>query len=247
MQTHELKGQRGPRTLVGRTREDLARRIREGEFAPGQRLPSEAELARYYDVSRLTLREAIRGLQQERLLTIVHGRGIFIARSSISRPITRLQSVTEMAADLGYTLTTRVLDARVEPAAGRAALVLGVDEGVELLRLERVRLVDARPAIYSLDIFLARLAEDDRPPEAWQESLFLYLETRTGRHVTHATATLRAVLLDAAICARIDAPDGQPWLLLEQTNYVDIGEPLVYSLDYHDGDLFSFDVLRNRY
>lgn len=247
MQAHVIQGQRDRRTLVARTREDLARRIREGQFSPGERLPSEAELARFYDISRLTLREALKGLQHERLLTIVHGRGIFVARGSITRPLTRLQSVTELVADLGYTMTTRVLDVRREPAHDRAAAALGVDEGTPLLCLERLRVVDNQPAIYSLDIFLASLADPDRPLAAWEGSLFTYLEERTGLHVTHSTTTLRAVLLDAATRARIGARAGLPWLLMEQTNYAGDSHPLVYSLDYHHGNLFSFDVLRNRY
>src|SRR5579871_1502447 len=99
---------RDRRTLVARTREDLVRRIRLGEFKPGQQLPSEPDLARSYDVSRVTVREALKGLQQEHLVFIVHGRGTFVADTPITPPVTRLQSVTELVADLGHTMTTSV-------------------------------------------------------------------------------------------------------------------------------------------
>src|SRR5205085_8003160 len=123
-----VTAQRDRRTLVARTREDLARRIHEGELRPGQQLPSEPDLARAYNVSRVTLREALKGLQQEHLLYAVHGRGTFVASVPITRPLTRLQSVSELAADLGYTLSTRVLEARREGAARAAAAALGVTE-----------------------------------------------------------------------------------------------------------------------
>src|SRR5205085_6707931 len=200
-----VTAQRDRRTLVARTREDLARRIHEGEFSPGQQLPSEPDLARAYNVSRVTMREALKGLQQEHLLYAVHGRGTFVASVPITRPLTRLQSVTELAADVGYTLTTRVLEARRADATGAAAAALGVTEGTPLLRLERLRLVDDHPAIYSIDIFPARLVQDERPTEAWQSSLFAYIEQHAGLRITHSTTTLRAALLDAATCARIGA------------------------------------------
>jgi GntR family transcriptional regulator len=241
-----MQAQRDRRTLVTRTREDLAQRIRRGEFRAGDQLPSEPELARAYSVSRVTLREALKGLQQEHLLYAVHGRGTFVAPASITRPMTRLQSVTELAADLGYAMTTRVLDVRSEDAIERDAAALNVPVGTPLTRLERLRLVDDRPAIYSMDLFPTSLVQD-APDTAWQDSLFAYIEGHAGLHVTHATATLRAVLLDAATARRIGAKRAAPWLLLEQTNFADGSRPLVYSLDYHHGELFSFDVLRRRY
>jgi DNA-binding GntR family transcriptional regulator len=241
-----MQAQRDRRTLVARTREDLARRIRSGEFRAGEQLPSEPELARTYSVSRVTMREALKGLQQEHLLYAIHGRGTFVAPAPITRPITRLQSVTELVDDLGYTMTTRVLEARDEPASGHNAAALGVDEGTPLVRLERLRLVDDRPAIYSLDIFPASLVQGV-PAELWQDSLFAYIEGHARLHIGHSTATIRAILLDNATSTRIGAKRGLPWLLLEQTNFTDSNRPLVYSLDYHHSEMFSFEVLRRRY
>lgn len=245
MASETMQVQRDRRTLVARAREDLARRIRDGEFKPGQQLPSEPDLARAYDVSRVTMREALKGLQQEHLVYAVHGRGTFVADTPITRPVTRLQSVTELVADLGYTMTTRVLDVRDEGASGAAAAALGVAEGTPLVRLERLRLVDGRPAIYSIDVFPAALV-DGRSEADWQTSLFAYIEGHAGLHITHSTATLRAVLLDAVTSARIGAAPALPWLLMQQINVTSENRPVVYSHDYHHGEMFSFDVLRRR-
>lgn len=241
-----MQAQRDRRTLVTRTREDLAQRIRSGEYRAGDQLPSEPDLARAYNVSRVTMREALKGLQQEHLLYAVHGRGTFVAPAPITRPITRLQSVTELAVELGYAMTTRVLAVHNEEAAEPDAAALGVMVGTPLTRLERLRLVDDHPAIYSMDLFPSALVQD-APDTAWQDSLFAYIEGHAGLHVTHAASRLRAVLLDARTAGRIGAKRTVPWLLLEQTNFADGARPLVYSLDYHHGEMFSFDVLRRRY
>lgn len=237
---------RDRRTLVTQTREHLVRRIRAGEFKPGQRLPSESDLAQTYEVSRVTMREALKGLQQEHLLYTVHGSGTYVADTPITRQVTHLQSVTELAADLGYAMTTRVLDVRRDGVA-TAAMALNLAAAAPLMCLERLRLVDGRPAIYSLDYFAATLAEDTRAGIEWEGSLFTYIETHNNLTITHSVATLRAALLAAALCARINAKRGQPWLLMEQTNFTSDNRPVVYSLDYHHGEMFSFDVLRRRY
>ena len=238
--------QRDRRPLAERAREDIARRIYAGEFQPGQRLPSEPDLARSYNVSRMTIREAIKGLQREHLLYSRRGRGTFVVHTPITHPISRLQTGTELAAELGYALTTRVLGAHVEEAPDVVAHALDVPVGTPLLCLERLRCIDDQPALYSIDRFDARWAEEDRPLGAWQGSLFSYLQQRTGRAITHTTATLRAVTLTAETSRHIGTDPHIAWFLMEQVNYDDDNHPLMYSLDYHHGDLFTFEVIRRR-
>jgi GntR family transcriptional repressor for pyruvate dehydrogenase complex len=57
----------------------LRRRILRGEFSAGERLPGERELSESYETTRNTLREAIRKLEQARLVTVRHGQGVTVA------------------------------------------------------------------------------------------------------------------------------------------------------------------------
>lgn len=239
--------QRDRRPLAKRTYAELMQRIRTGEFKPGQRIPSELELARTYNISRMTVREAIKALQQDHLLYTIHGRGSYVSHTLIDQPITRLQSGTELTAELGYLLTTQVLGATVEAPTDAIAAALRLQQGTEVLRLERLRLLDGAPALYTIDRFAADLVEQGRPREAWEGSLFDYIQHRTGTPISYTNATLRAEVLDAPTSARIGAVPGLPWFVMEQTNFTSDDRPLMYSLDYHRGDLFSFDVVRRRY
>jgi GntR family transcriptional regulator, transcriptional repressor for pyruvate dehydrogenase complex len=58
---------------------DLRRQILNGELSPGERLPGERELAAKYGTNRNTLREAVRRLEQSRLITVRHGQGVTVA------------------------------------------------------------------------------------------------------------------------------------------------------------------------
>src|SRR5512142_1665685 len=58
---------------------DLRRQILKGELASGERLPGERELAAKYNTNRNTLREAVRKLEQSRLVTVRHGQGVTVA------------------------------------------------------------------------------------------------------------------------------------------------------------------------
>jgi GntR family transcriptional repressor for pyruvate dehydrogenase complex len=58
---------------------ELRRQILSGELSPGERLPGERELAHKYGTNRNTLREAVRRLEQSRLVTVRHGQGVTVA------------------------------------------------------------------------------------------------------------------------------------------------------------------------
>jgi GntR family transcriptional regulator len=241
-----LQGTQDRRPLTERVREDLAHRIRSGEFKQGQQLPTEADLSAVYEVSRMTIREAIKGLQRDHLLFIRRGQGTFVTHMPIMHPITRLQTGTELATELGFALTTRILGAEVEPAPEITANALNLPAGTPLVRLERIRCVDELPALYSIDWFEASWVEGIRPIEAWEGSLFSYIYERSGRSITHSSATLRAAILDAKTSKRINADPGIAWFVMEQVNYDAENRALVYSIDYHKGDLFTFEVMRRR-
>jgi GntR family transcriptional regulator, sialic acid-inducible nan operon repressor len=75
------------RKLSDDIRERLLRRIRRGEFSPGDALPSERELMQAYEVGRPAIREAMQDLQRLGLLDIRHGRRARVASPSINRVV----------------------------------------------------------------------------------------------------------------------------------------------------------------
>ena len=78
---------RSGRKLSEDIRERLLKRIRRGEFLPGDPLPSERDLMQAYEVGRPAIREAMQDLQRLGLLDIRHGRRARVAAPSISRVV----------------------------------------------------------------------------------------------------------------------------------------------------------------
>jgi GntR family transcriptional regulator, transcriptional repressor for pyruvate dehydrogenase complex len=72
-------------------RNQLEAAIRRGDFAAGDRLPSERELVETFGVSRVSVREAIRSLEALGHVSVQHGRGVFVTdrRSSVGEPMAR--------------------------------------------------------------------------------------------------------------------------------------------------------------
>jgi GntR family transcriptional regulator, transcriptional repressor for pyruvate dehydrogenase complex len=112
-------------------REQLEAAIRRGDFAPGDRIPSERELVETFGVSRVSVREAIRSLEALGQVTVQHGRGVFVSdrRSGLGEPMARWLQLHR--------------DETIELIDVRAALdVLAVEKAVSRYRTSEIEQVE---------------------------------------------------------------------------------------------------------
>lgn len=91
--------QLGQGTLTNRIRLEIMRFLENNHLSPGDRLPSERELAATLGVSRPSVREAVRSLQAEGRLLVRHGQGVFVAEPAAQR------SLRESMANLDHSLS----------------------------------------------------------------------------------------------------------------------------------------------
>ena len=85
--------------IAGTLYRELRRQILSGELSPGDRLPGERELAQRYETNRNTLREAVRMLEQARLVTVRHGQGVTICDFKKTGTLELLPPYLENATD----------------------------------------------------------------------------------------------------------------------------------------------------
>lgn len=110
-----------------------------------------------------------------------------------------------------------------------------------MFRLERLRLHDGEPLIYSVDVLPAEHARDPEDTD-WRGSLFT--APASGLQPVTAVATICAAHLPPTAATMCGTDLALPWLLMVQVNLLADGSPIIYSHDYHRGDRFSFDLLR---
>jgi GntR family transcriptional regulator len=123
----------------------LKSRIAGGEWPPGHQLPSEAELCTLYDVSRITVRQALALLAQEGHVSRGRGKGTFVRDSRLTAAPRTVSSFSSELHALGMKPGSRVLDVRLAKASAALAEEMGVSPGLELVRVTRLRLADDRP------------------------------------------------------------------------------------------------------
>ncbi|BCP55518.1 GntR family transcriptional regulator [Kaistia sp. 32K] len=171
--------------IADRLREDIA------SLGEGARIPSEPQLARDWGVSRFTVAKAVEQLADEGLITRRQGSGTFVAAAPLRRQPGYLLSFTEAVEAAGHKATHQLLEfgeARWQPS-------LPYPEGAELIRLDRLRLVDGRAVALHRSVISAELAREiglTREVAASQAfSLYRFFEER-GLSVHSATERLVA-------------------------------------------------------
>jgi GntR family transcriptional regulator len=234
---------RDRRPLALQVRDEIGSLIAERGLGPGDQLPGEAELATLFSVARTTVREALKLLEQDGQIDVRHGVGRFVAPAAVQWPITRLESVTEMMVAMGSTVTNRVVSVGHSPATEEEAAALRQPAGSPVVRLERVRSIDRRPVIYSIDVIAASVVTDNLDGMDWSGSLRALLDG-CGAAMASSIAQLKAVALPRGVAAAMGEDVRAPWLLMVQTHFTADGRPVLYSHDYHRGDAFTFNVLR---
>src|SRR5271168_1255856 len=123
----------------------LMEKIHSGELATGDPLASEEELARVYQVSRMTARQALHGLKTSGYAFSQKGRGTFVTRPKMEKNIMHLQGFTEDMKQRGMVPSSRVIEQTVIKATKDLAEKLHVTPGDAVMLLRRLRLADGIP------------------------------------------------------------------------------------------------------
>lgn len=222
--------------------------IHEEALQPGDQLPTENEVSIRYGVSRTSVREAFQVLENEGLVSVVHGRGRFITAAGnlrVERPVTKYESTTQMLERMGYRVTAAVLSVTCETATSTESQALGLAPGTEVIRLIRLRYGDGAPLVFSLNTIPRHLVSGPPEHRDWSGSLAQFLEGQ-GHRVVTSVARISALNMPDEYSQRHDLKQYDPWLLVEETCITSLGERVVYANEYHRAGKFAFNVVRRR-
>ena len=233
-------------TLADATSAALQQAILSGKFAPGSQLPPEFNLIEQMGVSRTTLREALKRLEEQGLIVRRRGRGTYVRERSIVKDLSLNFGISEMITQAGFKPGVRSAALRREPAPAEVAAALAIPEGEPLVVIERVRTADERPVVWTRDLLPAArleprgLTANDLADRSVYESLSELFHMRVARGV----AQLAPTIASAELAAALDVRRGTPLLRMTQTDYDANDQPLLYSIEYHLPDAFVFLVNR---
>lgn len=237
----------GARTPLARqVAEDLRRRIVAGEFAPGSRLPSEAELCEHYRVSRVTVRTAAKALESQGLVDIRHGSGMYVVDlgGRIRSGLQELRSITETIEEWGIDAHVRRVSLTRRTAHPDEVTRLDIDPDAEVVVVHREILAGEELVAISIDTMPAELIPSTEDSSLGHSSVFAVLD-RLGLAPFRALAEIHAVRGSDVSVIDVDLAQ-QLLVLLDQIHYDRAGRPIAYSKTYFVEGRFQFVIVRTR-
>jgi GntR family transcriptional regulator len=222
--------------LWQQVRDDLRTRLERGEFTDA--FPGEHELRTQYGVSRHTVREALRELREEGLVTAARGQQPRpAAEAFIEQPLGALYSLfaSVEAAGLEQRSVVRSLDIRAD---AHVAVRLGMEESTPLLHLERLRLAGGEPLAHDRVWLLAADARALLDADFSHTALYDELARRCGIRLTGGQERIQAVIPTAAERRLLDLPPDVAAFSIERLGRAS-GRPVEWRTTLIRGDRFS--------
>jgi GntR family transcriptional regulator len=226
--------------LYVQIKDTLRARILDGTYAPHSRMPSEHELCAMFDVSRITVRQALGDLQKEGLLFKLHGKGTFVSKPKAFQNVTSLQGFAEAMSSMGYEIVNQLRSLRTVKADRHLATKLNVPEGAPLVEIHRVRLLNREPVSLEQTWVPEALGKRLAGADLATRDIFLILENDCGVSLGHADLTVDAVLADAASAEALRVAPGAPLLRIERLTHDRDGKPVDYEFLYFRSDTFQY-------
>jgi DNA-binding GntR family transcriptional regulator len=220
--------------------QQLEEAIESGELPPGSRLDGELALAEQLGVSRPTLRRAIEYLVERGYLVRRRAVGTQVVHPKVRRPM-ELSSLYDDLTTSRKNPRTKVLSIARVQASDAVAHALGLEEGTEVLALERLRYADDQPLAIMSNWLPDGLVELDH--ERLERAGLYQLMRAAGVRLHLASQTIGARGATSAEARLLDAHKGEPLLTMQRTTYNESGQPVELADHIYRASLYSFELV----
>ena len=226
----------------------LLEEMHSGAYANCSHLPRESELAKVMGISRTQLRDILAVLECEGFITRRHGVGTLINRHVLRLPV-RIdveQEFMNMIHAGGYTPSVAFVTSEESPATAEEAQKLNLQEGTQLLRVNKLCTANKNPAIYCEDMFDASLILSPANDQKLRAPIFQLLQENCRLNCFMDIARLLPITADENISRILNIPVGTPLMYIEEVDYDVDGNPILFSRQYFVNDYFQYNILRKR-
>ena len=128
----------------------LRRDIENHVYKVGDRIPAERQLAEQFKVSRMTLRQAIKTLEEEGILERRLGSGTYVANQKVQEKMSGIMSFTEITRANGQTPSSKLISYKITKPSLSEKERLKIDASESVLRMERIRYADGVPICHEI-------------------------------------------------------------------------------------------------
>lgn len=224
--------------------EKLRKQIFNGDYLPGEQLPSEHQLMEIFDVSRITVRRAIANLVSQGLVNAQRGRGVFVnERKKITRSLSNpLTFFDEDSMRQGITPSVRNVSLEKVPVPDAVKQTLKLHNSTQQIYCQqKIILTDQNPV--ALDITYIPLDIGTPFVDELRSNLLYPTLERNGISVERVETVIECTHATHQIADYLDLPLGAPLLVNRYTTYSYQDAPILCGETLSRGDRLSYSVV----
>lgn len=237
--------------LYQKLRDILRKQIEDGRYLPDQAIPSERDLCQQYQISRITVRQAIAEMINEGILYRKQGKGTFVARRKVNQGLSRIVTFSRTVMDIGMKPSTRILFHGLLPAGLEVASILKLPGAGQVLKMVLLGQGDDRPLVVYESYFPPRVGKKMLKEATAREKQDLPFSSydlygrNTGLYPARVSQTLEAVAADEQQARMLKVPTATALLRVTSVFTTRDHSPLELRRALYRGDYYKFNVVRD--
>ncbi len=232
-------------TRLNQVKTHLINYINQSRLTLGDRLPSEAAMAKELGVSRNTIREAYISLENEGVIVRRHGIGTFIARSPVIKDsLNDFLTFSQIIKAAGYTPNFQTLSIAHIDAPLEVYEIFAIPPSEQLLHIKRLVLADHKPTVYLDDYFAPIANKADLNWDAFDGHMVKFLASSFNTSLQQMHSRISAAALSGEIAHHLQLEEGHPVVSVQSTIYAVDNQPLTYSKIFFNSNIIELDIVR---
>ncbi len=207
---------------------DLLEQIALGYYSKGDMIPTELELAKKYNVSRVTVRKATDNLAAQGILSRSAGVGTFVTKCSVPQNPAPIQGFTQAMKAQGLVPSTKVDAFRMQTASKHIASILGIQPGDPIYYIERRRygneeLLQMETTYMSVDLY------PDISLRVLESSKYAFFEEEKGIKISYSHHTVTPIHPSPEVAKLFHITEDTPIIKAGNITYLENGQIMDYT------------------
>lgn len=219
---------------------DIKIKIQQKKLKAGDLIPSENQLKDQYNVSRMTVRQALNNLVTDGYLYKHKGKGTFVSQIKIEKNIQGLRGFTDEMESLGRVVRNEVVGFEIiDPTDDIKDKLFLTNEDDKVIYIERIRYGDDIPVLHE-ELYLPHYLFKELKEENLYNSFYTYLENDRGLKISHCIQAIEAQMPTKVITDSLQTTRTMPILRITRNTFLSNGRPFEYVISSYRSDQYRF-------
>lgn len=224
----------------------LRSEIKKGEFESGDKLPSEKRLCDYFKVSRITVRQALKALENEGIIYKKQGLGSFVSEEKEKHNLVHLTDFSEDMRRAGYKSSSKLIRFKKVDADPTINTILQIPPDRLLIRIDRIRLANETPVAFDITWLPASYGQLLLEEDLSSLTIYEILEEKYSIPIIGGSYKFSAISADSYIAKHLGLEIGSPIFEIDRCSRTTGGKKIYFQRRYNNPKFISYNIELSR-